>query len=87
MIKSNIFKDYVCLKKYADGTYRPEIDGNRNGRFVNFTYNKKTKKVFIPSDQIKDVRDVSLIKELINEKIGFLIDHLKWEKSLKKQTS
>ena len=45
MIKSNIFKDYVCLKKYADGTYRPEIDGNRNGRFVNFTYNKKTKKV------------------------------------------
>jgi len=63
----NIFKDYVTLKHIK------ELNNNRNGRFVNFTFNKKTKKINIPYNQIKDIRDTEIIKKLVNEKIDFII--------------
>ena len=70
----NIFKDYVMLKKYpVDGKFG--TGRNLNGEIVYFTYNKKTQKINIPHDQIKDVTDISLIKKLVFEKVEFIIDH------------
>tara|TARA_R100001530_G_scaffold133723_1_gene107550 strand:- start:154 stop:387 length:234 start_codon:yes stop_codon:yes gene_type:complete len=66
-MSKHIFKDRICLKKY------PDVEMNKNGRYVSFKYNTKTNKVFIPSDQIKNVSDIPLIKEKVNEQIHFLI--------------
>ena len=57
-----IIKEKIDLKKY----------GERFGRYVKFTYNTKTKKVRVKSKEIKDVRDVGLIKNKIGEKLNEL---------------
>jgi sporulation protein YlmC with PRC-barrel domain len=66
----NILKDYVMLKKYK------ETERNLNGEIVYFTYNKKTQKINIPYNQIKDVTDISLIKKLVFEKVEFILNNL-----------
>jgi len=53
-----MIKSKIDLEKYGERL-----------RFVKFTYNPKTKRVFVPSSQISDIRDVPLIRKKINQKI------------------